>query len=313
MAAFNSINAEYALVQLWREVKSKPEDPEASNLEIPSPPSTEDAVTAAIDASSEFADTTPPIRVPHAFITSAARHLLGPSELQQRERQLLVVSTTNETVEDWNRQMVALSVPHAVAKQLLSLSVAVDLSTQVLPQFTAEDAAHTLVAMSDSATRPTRSLTKESAIRTLIELLRPNNTVRTVHTSTVFTPRELNIAVKLINLLRSHDTEALYEAVRGVNEQEFRATHLLLNRFEFPQRPLNAEYAFNAGDVAAAHQLLHLFNTVDPPREIGPLYLAYPAAPGARGKQLVLLSDGDGAERLLVEAYHRGYAARTTQ
>lgn len=312
MASFNSINAEFALMQLWKEVRSKPEDPESSNVEIPSPLSTKDAVISAINNSTEFADTTPPIRIPHTFTTTAARYLLNPTELEQRERQLLVVSMTNGTSDNPDRRMVALSVPHIVAKQILALSVAIDLSHPVLPQFTDDDAARMLVAMSNSATRDNH-VTKESAMRRLLELLTPNDTVRSEPISNVFTTSEFVIVVKLINFLACRDTAELYSAVTGLNEQEFRATHLLLNRFEFPRRQLNVRYEFDAGDVAAAHQVLALFNATDPPPQVGPLYLVYPAGPGARLKQLVRLSDGDGVECHIIDAYNRGYVATATE
>lgn len=308
MDPFTSVDAEFALMRLWKDVRSKPEDPEYSRLEIPSA-STERAVASIIAASAEFAKATPPIRIPFAFTPSAVKYLLTPSRC---ERQVLVLSIADERF-DANRRLIAFSVPDEIAKQIFRLSVATDTSPQVLPPFNDSDAVDTSVAMSDSnsTTPDARALTKETARRRLLELLEPNDTVRMVSISNVIQTPEVAIAVKLINILACEDTKQLYASVTGVSRYDLGAAHWLLDRFAFPVRTTkNFEPEFTAGDVAAAHQLRALFSSDDPSRDIGPLFLVFPEGPCGQSKQLVLLSDGDGAQRHLFEAFRKRYPGK---
>lgn len=304
MAPFNSVAAEFALVSLWTDVKSKPEDQERVSLHLPLTPSIRLAIACAAIDSNEFTDTTPPIRIPPAFTTDAAHYLLSVSRSNNVERQLLFLSTSTEFAGNEAsvpRPLIAIYVPTDVARQLLMLSVSTNTSsvhtdpvTEVSPSFTETDAAYQLLDIS----KTNLVLTEEDALRQLLDLSKSScNSIDLVHIEAVFSKAEIAVMEKLLKIFACDDNAQLH-ATASFGEDEFLTAHSLLNRFAFPKRQGPAVFEFSPGDVAAAHQLRALFACDDPKRAVGPIFLAFP---DAQEMQLVCLSKSDNAARHLLE------------
>lgn len=236
IAPFDSLSAEFALVNLARDMtKSKPED--------------QDTIAQLC--------TPPPL---HPLTLSAV------SSFDHTNRQLLVFSIStgvqwpqpepNPAEINFPRRLIALSVPTVIAKLLFSLSVS------------SNDA-------QEGSTSSTRTVTEVDSIRQLLEVSTWSDAFRYEPITSVFSNAELVAAGKLLNLVASSNSTTHRYAAAVFSEDDFLMAHSLLDRFTFqkPQGP--ASLHFTPGEVAAAHQLRVFFGVNDPKRPIGPMFLAF--------------------------------------
>ncbi|MCJ1271701.1 hypothetical protein MMC22_011606 [Lobaria immixta] len=236
IAPFNSLGAEFALVNLARDMrKSKPKD--------------QDTIAQLC--------TPPPL---HPLTLSAV------SSFDRTDRQLLVFSISTEvqwpqpgpnpSKVNFPRQLVALSVPNNIAKQLFSLSVSSN-------------------PAQERSTSSIRTVTEVDSVRQLLEVSTWSDAFRHEPITSVFSNAEFVAAGKLLDLVASKNSITHHFAAVVFNKDDFLILHSLLDRFTFqkPQGP--ASLHFTPGEVAAAHQLRAFFGVDDPKRPIGPMFLAF--------------------------------------
>ena len=334
LAPLNLISAKSALVALWKAVRSEseqwPEGQEPVDMCLPlSYTDRKTIVWAFLQETPKWINTTPPIRIPPAFRidigtwlftfhlhSNPADHILVIRASTELVRQLLPPSTWSHA--NVNRQFVALNVTFEIAKQLLLLSI-----SPVSPEdYTATDAANTLVAMAQSSgvhfdpffdpLFDSVNSIKEDCRSKLVELSEPSNAVKVIPITPILSHAELATAARLISILTTGETD-LCAAIdcSGDDEEGFIAIHSLLDRFAFrkDERQGPAPTHFTPHDVEAAQQLGRLFID-DPERSIGPIFItSHPPSPCSRNQpsfkpRLVFLCDDQDATRHLLKVSH---------
>ncbi|MCJ1269178.1 hypothetical protein MMC22_009067 [Lobaria immixta] len=309
---FNPVFAEFALIDLAKDVRSSSmsEDLETVDFSHPLSPSTRLAITCGVTAPTGFSGTTFSIRIP------PVSDLLTLPRFMDTEKQILFLSISTDflrqgpTSSAWNdtdatRQLVALTIPTDAVKELLTLSISTnssqDSSSRPISPFAAWiDAAHQHGPLSmASGSAADRLVPKaEDFLRDLLELSQSSDTVSMVPITSVFSEDELAVAARLINLFESNDfSERSMVAIFG--EDEFLTARSLLDRFASQKRQGPATFGFSPSEIAAAHRLRALFVCNDPKRQIGPIFLAFPD--DEESLRLLLLSRSQDAARHLLE------------